>query len=1105
MSFPIVVLFLSVTGWSALAVSIDVGSASGRPGEVVTLDVSLNAMGNQVAVTRNAVELPAGVSFIDCEVNPAINKESTVFVFSPTGCTAGQDCGEAEAIVISLGNLLPIPDGSVLYSCQVQIRGDAPEGEFPLSCFDQESSDGDGNELVTACNAGSTTVTRTPDCERVSIRSDGGQANAGSSGPVTDGTGRCVAFHSDASNLLPQGAAGDTNQFRDVFLFDRETSEIERVSVTESGGQANGPSQMQGFRPAIDRDCTCVAFSSDASNLVAGDTNGATDVFVRDLRDETTILASTGAAGIGNGASSFPSISSDCERIAFQSSASNLVDGDTNLVSDIFVYDRSTGETVRVSENLGDEANGPSISPAISADGDCVAFASAASNLLPGDTNGVMDIYVSCEGRIRCRASVSSSGREANAVSFLPSISADGRFVAFKSNASNLVPDDRNGVPDVFLHDCQTGVTRRVSINSLGQEGNDIAIPPSISGDGNRIAFGSYASNLLPGQSVRGRSQVYVRDRQTMATGLVSAAPSGAAANNSVPDVPPSISLDGEFIAFASSASNIVPGDTNQALDAFICAVIQPTAPPSGSPTPTATRTGSPQGTPTPTPTRTPTIPCTRDTDCPAGQVCDDEGFCRPPRPCQTDDQCDPGEACIGGLCRTPTPTAGPSPTPLPTCMRDEDCPNFPDERCRAMVCVPRRECDDTDPEVDRVNCRGVRETCIGGFCECGGDCNMDGIVFGSEITRMVCISGGECPITQCPAGDFSEPLDDQVMGSEITLAVLNVGLGCPGEGAPLIFARNRTDETRNLDLGLITGIPGQFVDLTLSTEGGGDVTTAQLDVLFDNSILAFGNPATSCRLSPRLAATHLPFAFLPQVPPAPAGMTRLRLMVFDLMFEPNTFEAGPILSCRFRIQPTAGPGMSQLGSQRFEVADSSGNPFGTSVLRGIVTVNEGGPCRTNADCPGGTLCGPGGMCIPAPDCMDDADCPTGSRCGDDGVCEEIPCDDDEDCTPPAICDPEDMVCVGPVGECTPATVLQDCRPDRRQACVDSMCECSGDCDGDGDVFSDEVQRAVFIAAGLADLTICRAADVDGDGEVFSDEVQISVFNAANGCPPSNP
>src|SRR5262249_18232040 len=155
--------------------------------------------------------------------------------------------------------------------------------------------------------------------ERVSVRVDGLQANSNSTGPVVSGDAECVAFYSDATNLLPQGSPDvDTNNARDVYLFNRQAHTLQRVSLTSTGGQANGPSQVQGFRPATEETCTCAASSSDATTLVSGDTNNRPDVFVRDLAAETTIRASVGDGEQSNGASSFPSVSADCQLIAFQ-------------------------------------------------------------------------------------------------------------------------------------------------------------------------------------------------------------------------------------------------------------------------------------------------------------------------------------------------------------------------------------------------------------------------------------------------------------------------------------------------------------------------------------------------------------------------------------------------------------------------------------------------------------------------------------------------------------------------------------------------------------------------------------------------------------------
>src|SRR4030095_9216631 len=461
-----------------------------------------------------------------------------------------------------------------------------------------------------------------PPVERVSLSFTGGQPNGNSTGAVTSANGNCVAYYTDATNILP--AQGDSNAFTDVYVYNRFAGGTDRVSVGFDGQNRNGPSMAQRFRPSIDADCTCVAFSSDATNLVPDDTNGKTDVFVRDLPAQMTEKASNGLNGEpANGASSFTSVPADCGKVAFHSVASNLVPEDTNGFSDVFVFNRGNDETTRVSVGPGGEqANGPSITPSFSADGRCVAFASAATNRLPvpgpgtPDTNRTLDIFVSCEGVVTCRASVNSDGVEANDMSFLPALSADGPIVAFKSNATNLVPDDFNGVPDVFVHNCTTGETVRASVGDEGQEGNDAAIPPSIDGEGRFVAFGSFASNLIRGVNTMGFSQVYVRDLEKDTTSLISTSPLGRPGNGGVPDIPPSVSQDGGWGGFESLASNLVPPDNQGFLDAFIRANVEV------QPTPTPTGSAGPTG--------TPTIPCTEDGDCPVGQVCGPDDICVP-------------------------------------------------------------------------------------------------------------------------------------------------------------------------------------------------------------------------------------------------------------------------------------------------------------------------------------------------------------------------------------------------------------------------------------------------------------------------------------------
>jgi len=232
---------------------------------------------------------------------------------------------------------------------------------------------------------------------------------------------------------------------------------------------------------------------------------------------QTTERVSVDSGGLqGNSWSSTPSISSDGRFVAFRSVASNLVSGDTNSTWDIFVHDRQTSQTTRVSVDSGGlQGNGRSQSTSISSDGRFVAFHSRASNLVPGDTNGTYDIFVhNRQTGQTTRVSVDSGGLQGNSLSEMSSISSDGRFVAFESYASNLVPGDTNGEADIFVHDRQTGQTTRVSVDSGGLQGNNHSDGPmSISSDGRFVAFQSEATNLVPGDT-NGRTDIFVHDRQ---------------------------------------------------------------------------------------------------------------------------------------------------------------------------------------------------------------------------------------------------------------------------------------------------------------------------------------------------------------------------------------------------------------------------------------------------------------------------------------------------------------------------------------------------------------------------------------------------------------
>lgn len=209
-----------------------------------------------------------------------------------------------------------------------------------------------------------------------------------------------------------------------------------------------------------------ITYQSDADNLVTGDTNGVSDIFVFDTTTGTTTRVSTHSNGTqSNGTSSNPFISVHGHTITYESLASNLVAGDTNSVSDIFVFDMATGTTTRASTHSdGTEGNSTSYNPTVSADGHTITYESVASNLVAGDTNGAWDIFArDTVTGTTTRVSTHSDGTEGNSSSYTPSISADGQTITYYSWANNLINGDTNGLLDIFMFDTTTGTTTRVS------------------------------------------------------------------------------------------------------------------------------------------------------------------------------------------------------------------------------------------------------------------------------------------------------------------------------------------------------------------------------------------------------------------------------------------------------------------------------------------------------------------------------------------------------------------------------------------------------------------------------------------------------------------
>ena len=407
---------------------------------------------------------------------------------------------------------------------------------------------------------------------RVSTSSAGAQGNKESGvlnfrGPSPSADGRFVTFFSKASNLV----ANDTNNAFDVFVKDTQSGVTTRVSVTSSGGEADAESRD----PRISPDGRFVVFGSFSRTLIVPHQGSTQDTFVHDRTLGTTVIVSVPVtSGQANQNCTHADISDDGQWVVYASNSTNIVPGDSNQVGDIFLRDVQGAATSRISLAVGGgQANAESGYPELSGDGLLCAFESSATNLVIADANGASDVFLRDLGTGMTELiSRSSAGTQGLGGSFRPCLSYDGRYVAFHSSAADLVTGDTNGAPDVFVRDRLRGSLVRVSVDSVGGQALGASDDASISADGRWLVFSSTAANLVLGDT-NAVADVFRRDQLTGRIERMSEpAPTGQA---NAAALLAAVSADGTHVAFASQASNLVPGDTNAKFDAFLRTPLQ--------------------------------------------------------------------------------------------------------------------------------------------------------------------------------------------------------------------------------------------------------------------------------------------------------------------------------------------------------------------------------------------------------------------------------------------------------------------------------------------------------------------------------------------------
>ncbi len=496
------------------------------------------------------------------EITPEfdLNKKAyRVAIGNRGGTTQGlaeKEWGPGETATINLNlSALPLPDGTT-----ISVLEDIEYYGFIDVIVTDDTAVDFYRLTLNAAKLVSINDTGTDSSNGVSIR------------PSLSSDGRYVAFDSTSTDLGPN----DTNIFTDVYVSDTHTGMTTMVSVN-SGGTDGGNNHSA--LASVSGDGRYVAFASRANNLGPADSNGDDwDVYIRDFEMGTTTLVSVNSGGddSGNRGSYSSSISADGRYVAFESDATNLGPNDTNNTSDVYVRDLETGATTLISVNeIGDDSgNLVSYLPAISADGRFVAFLSLANDFGPVDNNETFDVYVRdlITGTTRLVSTNDAGTDSGNDESLHPSISAYGRYVAFHSRATDLGPVVTNGERNVYVRDLHMGTTMLVSINAEGDNGgNGDSFRPVISGDGRYVAFRSLSTDFGP-TDTNGVYDIYVRNLILGTTTLASVNEAGTDSGNGE-SVQPAISLNGNYVAFGSLASDLEAIDTNTRADVFLYAL----------------------------------------------------------------------------------------------------------------------------------------------------------------------------------------------------------------------------------------------------------------------------------------------------------------------------------------------------------------------------------------------------------------------------------------------------------------------------------------------------------------------------------------------------